>query len=51
VVQNTGVSTYIIARQYVANNKDAALVARLFKITEAGVLNAYQFENSLGRAA
>jgi len=51
VIENTGVSTLIVARQYVANGKNAPLVARLFKLTDAGVLNAYGFETSYGRIA
>jgi uncharacterized protein (DUF433 family) len=51
VVQNTGVSTLIVARQYVANGKDAAVVARLFKIPKDGVESAFRFERRLGRIA
>jgi uncharacterized protein (DUF433 family) len=51
VIDNTGVSTLIVAKQYKANGKNAALVARLFKITEQGVLNAFRFEERLGRIA
>jgi len=51
VVENSGVSTLVVARQYRANHKDAALVARLFRLTESSVLNAYQFERGLGRVA
>jgi len=51
VLDIAGVSTLIVAKQYVANGKNAALVARLFKITEAGVNTAYQFEKNLRRIA
>jgi uncharacterized protein (DUF433 family) len=51
VVQNTGTATYVLARQYHANKQDAALVARLFRLQEADVLNAVRFEDGLKRAA
>lgn len=51
VVENTGTSTLIVASQYRANGKDAALVARLFKLNETSVINAYNFEHGLGRVA
>lgn len=51
VIENTGVSTLIVAKQYRANGKDAALVARLFNIPKDGVENAFRFERSLGRIA
>lgn len=51
VVEHTGVSTLIVANQYQANGKDAALVARLFKIPKDSVENAFRFETSLGRIA
>jgi uncharacterized protein (DUF433 family) len=51
VIEHTGVSTLIVASQFVANDRDAALVARLFKTTEAGVMDAYRFECSHGRIA
>lgn len=51
VIDNTGVSTLIVANQYLANGRDAALVARLFKIAPAGVLSAVEFERSIKRIA
>lgn len=51
VIENAGVSTLIVAKQYRANGMDAALVARLFKIPEASVLNAFRYEKRLGRIA
>lgn len=51
VVENSGVSTKIIARQYIANRKDADLVARLFRIEPAGVINAYNFEKGCRQVA
>ena len=51
VVMRTGISTLIVAKQYKANGKNAALVSRLFNIPEEGVLNAYRFEEQLGRIA
>jgi uncharacterized protein (DUF433 family) len=51
VIENSGVSTLIVAKQYVANGKNATLVARLFKITEEGVQNAFRYEKRLGRIA
>jgi len=51
VIEQTGVSTLIIANQYLANGKDAALVARLFRIPKDGVEKAFRFEERLGRIA
>jgi len=51
VVLRTGVSTLVVAKQYKANANNAALVARLFNIPEQGVLNAFRFEEQLGRIA
>lgn len=51
VLENTGISTAIVANQYRANKGDATLVARLYKITEMGVRSAVQFEDSIRRAA
>jgi len=48
IIRGTGVSTLIVANQYLANGKNAALVSRLFKIPEEGVLDAFGFENKLG---
>lgn len=51
VIENSGVSTLVVARQYHANRKNAALVAKLFKVTKIGVTQAYRFEKRLGRVA
>ncbi len=51
VIENTGVSTLIVANQFLANGRDAALVARMFKIAPASVLSAFEFERSLKRIA
>lgn len=51
VIENSGVSTLIVANQYIANHKNASLVAKLFRLTETGVINAYNFEHGLGRIA
>jgi len=48
VVRETGVSTYVLANQYRANNRDAAFVADLFRTTETDVLNAVDFEHRFG---
>lgn len=44
VIENTGISTYVVANQFRANKKDAVLVARLFEIAETDVANAVAFE-------
>ncbi|HEX4795577.1 MAG TPA: hypothetical protein VH370_17435 [Humisphaera sp.] len=49
VVERTGVTTFVLANQYKANRGDAALVARLFSIKDADVLNAVKFEAGLSR--
>lgn len=51
VIKNTGVSTLVVAQQYQANGRNAALVARLFDIPEKGVLDAFRFEKRLKRIA
>ena len=51
VIDKTGISTLVVAHQYLANGRDAAFVARLFNITANGVECAFQFERDLGRIA
>jgi uncharacterized protein (DUF433 family) len=50
-IQSSGVSTLIVANQYKANKSDAALVARLWGISESGVINAVNFEKGLQKSA
>lgn len=49
IIENTGVTTYVIANQYFANKENASLVADLYEITENNVLNAVKFERIYGR--
>jgi uncharacterized protein (DUF433 family) len=49
VVENAGISTLILARQYKANGGNAKLIAKLFEITEHGVMDAYRFEHGVTR--
>ena len=49
IIENTGVTTYVIANQYFANKKSAALVADLYQVTEKDVFNAVKFEQIYGR--
>ncbi|MCH8966383.1 MAG: hypothetical protein IID43_01775 [Planctomycetes bacterium] len=49
VVESTGKTTFVIANCYVANDKDAGLVAELFDVEESDVLNAFSFEQQLRR--
>lgn len=51
VIENAGVSTLIVAHQYIANNRDAATVARLFNVSPASVISAFEFERELNRIA
>ena len=51
VVESTGVSTLIVANQYLANRRDAAIVAKLFNIPPGGVVSAFEFERKLKRIA
>jgi uncharacterized protein (DUF433 family) len=51
VINQTGVTTYVVANQFKANGENAALVAELFDLSESDVVNAVRFENSLKRAA
>jgi uncharacterized protein (DUF433 family) len=47
VVAHTGVTTFVVANQYYANQRNAALVANLFDLSEADVINAVNFEDGL----
>jgi uncharacterized protein (DUF433 family) len=49
IIENTGVTTYVIANQYFANKEDAALVADLYEVTEKDIFNAVKFERIYGR--
>jgi uncharacterized protein (DUF433 family) len=49
VVAGTGVATYVVARSYMANKRNADLVARLFGITRRDVGDAVKFEERYGR--
>lgn len=44
VVGSTGVTTFVLAKQYNANHRNAALVADLYGVAEEDVLNAVRFE-------
>ena len=48
-IENTGVTTYVIANQYYANKESAALVADLYEVTEKDIGNAIKFEQIYGR--
>ena len=44
VVESTGMTAFVLARQYEANDRNAALVASLFNVKPADVINAAAFE-------
>lgn len=44
-VANTGITTYVIANQYHANDDNAGLIADLYGISEKDVANAVTFED------
>lgn len=44
VIESTGVTTFVIANAFAANDKDAGLVADLFNIRKSDVLHAVEFE-------
>ena len=46
-VANSGVTTFILAAQFEANDRDADLVASLYEVTPADVVDAVEFEESL----
>lgn len=48
-IENTGVTTFVIANQYFANIKNSALVADLYEVSENDVVNAVKFEQSCRR--
>ena len=48
VVHDTGIETWVVSRQYFANNRNSALVADLFGIREDDVENAVEFERNHG---
>jgi len=47
-IENTGITTYVVANQYLANAKNKALVADLYGISEKDVVNALDFEERYG---
>lgn len=44
VVGSAGITTFVLANQYAANHRNAALVADLYAVSEEDVLNAVRFE-------
>ncbi|MCG8512389.1 MAG: hypothetical protein MI741_24490 [Rhodospirillales bacterium] len=48
VVEDTGVSTFVLSRHYWANNSNEQIVADLFGVSEADVANAVRFEEQYG---
>lgn len=48
VVKGTGVATLILANQFVANKRNAPLVADLYDVDESDVINAFRFEKKYG---
>jgi uncharacterized protein (DUF433 family) len=50
-IEDTGVMTYIVANQYYANMKNAALVADLYNVNETDIINAVKFEEWYKRHA
>ncbi len=50
-VSGAGTTTFVIARQFLANGRDADLVADLYCITPRNVLDAVSFENEFLQAA
>lgn len=44
-IENTGVTTYIVANQYYANAENPALVGDLYGVNERDVVNAVRFED------
>ena len=44
IIENTGVTTYIVANQYYANMKNTILVADLYELSETDIINAVKFE-------
>ncbi len=47
-IENTGITTYVVANQYYANAKNTTLVADLYGIRETDVGDAVEFENIYG---
>jgi uncharacterized protein (DUF433 family) len=48
IIQATGVTTFVLANQYCANEKNVSLVADLYGVGESDVINAVRFEESIG---
>lgn len=48
VVKTTGTSTFVLANNYFANDRNAGLVADLFNVSPADVQNAVAFEERFG---
>jgi len=51
VVKQTGITTFVLAGQYNANDKNAPLVADLYGVKPSDVVNAVSFESEYGIAA
>ena len=47
VIEDTSITTFVLANQFEANQKDAALVSWLFQVKAADVMNAVVFEQSM----
>jgi len=47
-IENTSITTYVIANQYHANSRNTGLVADLYGIREGDVGNAVEFEKQYG---
>lgn len=49
VINGAGTTTFVLARSYAANDRNATLVAELFNLTPADVVSAFDFEERYGR--
>ncbi len=47
-IENTSITTFVIAKQFCANSKNASLVADLYDISETSVEKAVKFEERYG---
>ncbi|MBI2421495.1 MAG: DUF433 domain-containing protein [Candidatus Hydrogenedentes bacterium] len=48
VIEGSRISTYTLAREYIANGNDSDIVADLYDVSSLQVLSAFEFERDMG---
>lgn len=50
-IQDTAIASYVLSKQFFANDEDKALVAHLYGVSERSILDAVKFEAEYAQAA